>query len=148
MLQVTVESKSVISGLSRLIKNLEFTKPLKEAKKTLDTETRRNFDLQGYIYAGSWKPLSQATRDQRAREGYGSARPILVRTGKFRSSFKGDVKKETLTYENTSKLAPYHQFGTNKMPARKVLGISDKFRMAVTKMVVNHLADTIRKYYG
>lgn len=147
-MQTTVNSKNVINGLTRLIKNLEFTKPLKDTKKLIDQQTQRNFDTQGYTLGRAWTPLAVSTREQRAREGYGPARPILVRSGGLRRSFNGDIKSNTLIYKSNSKIFPYHQLGTRKMRQRKMLDVTEKLRMAIGKTFGNFIADIIRKYYG
>lgn len=148
MIQLIVNSKNVVNGLSKLIKNLEFKKPLNDTKKLIDQQTQMNFDTQGYTLGRAWAPLSMATRTQRSREGYGPARPILVRRGDLKRSFRGDVRGDTLIYKSTSKIFPYHQLGTRRMKQRKMLDVTEKLKGAIVRTFGNYLAEIIRRYYG
>jgi phage gpG-like protein len=47
--------------------------------------------------------------------------PILVLSGKMRRGFSYEVGKRVMRITNTQKYWVYHQYGTNRMPARPVM---------------------------
>jgi phage gpG-like protein len=59
-----------------------YREPLKRSvQKVVAPSIKHNFEVGG---RPAWLPLAEYTQEARAREGYGSARPILVRTGKLK----------------------------------------------------------------
>lgn len=154
MIQITVnqnKKNAFLSGMHKLISALKFNKAIDDSLDILKKEAELNFDQQGRIYSkrGSWQPLAASTRIQRAKAGYGAARPILVRSGKLKGSFrkvraignKGSLK-------NTADYATYHQTGTRKMPQREIVGISSKSRGAIQRVFSNYIAKEIKRSLG
>lgn len=90
-----------------------------------------NFQTEGGVF-GDWDALADATVLDRIRHGYGGEGPMLVRTGYLKDSVtkKGAldnifaVSANSLTLGTEDAIAGYHQFGTSKMPAREVIGLS------------------------
>ncbi len=72
-----------------------------------------------------WAPLAESTQRDRLRHGYGAAHPILVREGDLRNSFLDGSEQiyepGWMYYVSPSEIAPYHQHGTPKMPARQII---------------------------
>ena len=73
----------------------------------------------------TWAPLADSTMREKTRLGYVgrlSADDPLYRTGAMRDSIEhrtGELETEIGT---DSEIAPYHEFGTAKMPPRPFLG--------------------------
>lgn len=165
MMTMTVKSTDG-KRLEKFIRSLKFEEPLKKSKKRLSEDLDRNFQQQGALIqgggftrpggafanlgpattrGGAWAPLAESTRRDRERKGYNGARPILERTGKLRKGFKVKVVKEKLSATNTVSYAKYHQFGTSKMPARKILGFSDKFVEALKMEIIRYITNQIKR---
>jgi phage gpG-like protein len=107
----------------------------------------QNFNQQGRLY-GLWKPLSAATRNQRAKQGFNPARPILERTGRLKRGFKSYVVNDRLAkVTNDVEYAAYHQNGTGKMPQRKIVGITGKSNKAIALTFAQFIAGQIRQYF-
>lgn len=93
-----------------------------------------NFATEGGGFGGwsSWAPLAASTVADRERHGYGGEHPILVRTGELMASttVRGapgnvfEVGPNSLTVGTNDPKAVFHQFGTRKMPARVIVGLS------------------------
>lgn len=153
-------------NLEDFIRSLKFKKPLQKSKDRLEKDLDRNFDQQGALIQGggfsrpggafanlgrattrgsAWAPLAESTRRQRERLGYGAARPILQRTGKLRKGFAFKVDDKNLSATNDVSYARYHQFGTKNMPARVILGFSDRFVDTLKLEFVNYISDEIRR---
>lgn len=140
--------KQLNSNIEGLTNSLKFQKPIKKSLEILKDEADDNFGQQGRIY-GLWSVLAQSTRKQRARLGFGAARPILVRTGTLRKGTRiKNIKDDEGTIANEVDYAKYHQFGTKKIPQRVVLDTSKKSRRAISLVFANFLSDKIKKYFG
>ena len=96
----------------------------------------QNFRDEGGMFGrgawAQWQPLRPSTVADRRRLGYPGEHPILVREGNLMASVtqRGaagnvfEVGPNSLVLGTTDRKAKYHQFGTRRMPARKIVGIS------------------------
>ena len=141
--------EQVAKKLNKAMKDIsDFKEPLQDSAEIIVQESKDNFDRQGYLYGSTWKPLSPATRKQRASQGYPANRPILVRSGKLRDSVKTkSVSRDTATVVNPTSYAPYHQFGTGKIPKRTILSSSSKSRAAIGIVFGNYVGKIIKKVF-
>lgn len=95
-----------------------------------------------------WAPLAPATVADRLRRGYDGEHPILVRTGQLRASVieRGaagnifEVGSDHVTVGTEYPTAQFHQFGTVKMPARRMLGLKWETRSEILRI----LGDEVR----
>jgi phage gpG-like protein len=99
-----------------------------------------------------WAPLKPSTVKDRTRKGYGGAHPILWRTGALANSlFKGAGSHVRKVGDNSLEVgsdlfyAGFHQSGTRKMVARKVVGISSKRRTEIVKRLNEYIMDIARQ---
>lgn len=96
-----------------------------------------------------WVDLAEYTQEERARLGYGRHRPILVREGVYRGAFinssspfyvseRESIGKGSFVQRigTTHPLFPWHEEGTEFMPARPATPIGDPF---VYEIIVDHL---------
>lgn len=68
-----------------------------------------------------WEDLADSTEADKARHGYPMDAPLL-RTGTLRDSISHQTDGHDVVVGSTSKLMVYHEFGTEKIPPRPVLG--------------------------
>ena len=85
----------------------------------------QNFASQGATMSGGWSPLSPQYARQKARSHPGA--PILVRDGDLRDSLAGTLgirehNRHSMTVGTAVPYATYHQNGTPRMPARRLIG--------------------------
>ncbi len=73
----------------------------------------------------SWAPLADSTVREKERLGYTgrlSADDPLLRTGEMRDSIEHRTGDMEAFIGTDSPIAPYHEFGTDKMPPRPFIG--------------------------
>jgi len=98
---------------------------------------------------GPWAPLSEKYAKAKALHYPGAT--ILQRDGTLESSFMGGegfhFVSEPMRMEWGSDLAvgAYHQFGTSKMPARRILDFADSDVRAMRSEIVNWLQEEYRR---
>lgn len=106
----------------------------------------------GYLgaqLAPKWAQLRPSTVADRMRKGYPGAHPILQRSGEMRDSLvvrgaPGNVFEATPTsirVGTASRIAPYHQRGTRKMDARKMVAL----RYETRPQIIRILGDFVRQ---
>lgn len=70
----------------------------------------------------AWEPLAESTEDEKARLGYETEAPLL-REGDLRNSFRRSMDgDDAVVIGSTDPVMEYHEFGTDKMPPRPVIG--------------------------
>lgn len=68
-----------------------------------------------------WEELADSTKEDRLRQGYDPDEPLL-RTGALRDSISHEVDGLEAEIGSDSDIMVYHEFGTEKIPPRPVLG--------------------------
>lgn len=104
---------------------------LTEIGDTLEGEFVDNFAEEGGRLNDPWAELAKSTQDERRRLGYGAAHPILLRTGKLRDGFRKQVTKNMVRVYNVVDYFKYHQLGTPKMPARRMIVFPERLKQEV-----------------
>lgn len=97
----------------------------------------------------SWAPLAPSTVRERERLGYGGAHPILVRQGDLMESLtvlgaRGNITRigpTSAEFGTAHPLAPFHHWGTRRMPARPLVGLTWRRKQGIVK----RLGDYIRE---
>jgi HK97 gp10 family phage protein len=69
----------------------------------------------------AWAPLAESTEAEKARLGYPTDAPLL-RTGELQESFQHEAHGDEGVVGSTDPIMVYHEFGTEKMPPRPVVG--------------------------
>ncbi len=105
-----IEVTALHNGLDRAAQLIE---------KTAKAEIGTYQDEAGPFPA--WAPLSDATETEKAKSGYPVDSPLL-RTGEMRDSIKHETDGLEAIVGATDKKMEYHEFGTNTIPARPVIG--------------------------
>ena len=68
-----------------------------------------------------WAELAESTEADKASKGYPANAPLL-RTGEMRDSIKHEVDGLEAVIGSTDEKMAYHEFGTNRIPPRPVMG--------------------------
>jgi len=87
-----------------------------------------------------WEPLKESTEAEKTRKGYPANAPLLA-TGHMRDSISHEVEGLVLTVGSTDEKMIFHEFGTEKMPPRPVLGpLVEDERRFIIKTIVKYTA--------
>ena len=112
----------------------DFHAPLAEAATELQKSFQMNFDARGQLFGG-WAPRK---KDQ--------PWPLLEKTGNLRKSFftrfegpNTAVLGNKAKNKNGVEYAPFHQFGTSKMPARLLMKVNEAQKVIVQKIFQAHI---------
>lgn len=68
-----------------------------------------------------WAELAESTQEERVRLGF-TANDPLQRTDELRDSISHEASAQEAVVGSTSDIMPYHEFGTDRIPPRPVLG--------------------------
>ena len=150
-------SPTAFDDLKRLTDALAQPAPadVRRLDRAIRAEAAFNFKRQG-SGAGAWAALSPATVRERLRLAYGP-RPILIRRGSLYRSFTHDNDPNhameltlrsggwALAVGSTDARAPWHEFGTRRMPARPVLSFDAAQEGRVFDSLEAMLADIERR---
>jgi len=133
--------KEIIAKLRRLESGLsDWSSELGNVGDMLmDVYGRQSFATSGGVIGASWPRLSPTYELWKAKNYPG--RGILQRKGDLEKGFSRTVTARSLILENTVSYAKYHQFGTSRMPMRKVIAVNpfvkgrivDIFKAGITR---------------
>ena len=134
MIKIEISRDQVDRLLKRYgskLRNLE--KPLTGFGNYFVSETEKQFVTETDPDENRWADLAPSTLAEKRRLGYPD--DILTRTGKMRKSVNAIATSKALAIKIQSEYAIYHQEGTSKMPQRKILGMNDKRRERLAKLI-------------
>jgi len=101
-----------------------------------------NFTAQG-LPAGGWKPLDAEYASWKTRTFPGA--PMLVQTGSlFQRIARGpklDGGARTASFTFTGKITRFHQYGTEKMPARPILFAPERWVQEVADAIGDYIVE-------
>lgn len=129
----------------------DFTPVLKWAGKELERAYSKNFTTLGAISAtamlkGAWPPLDAEYAAWKSTRYPGA--PPMVQTGElFRSvasltdSPRNLLSDTSATYVVDSPIARFHQFGTENMPARKIVFVPRNFDRDLGNKAVKYITE-------
>ena len=93
---------------------------------------------------GGWAPLSDRYASDKVRQ-FGN-QPILVATGEMRESLlggSGGIQRQQgndqMVFGTSVPYAVYHQAGTQRMPQRRILDMTEADRRTMMKLLQRHL---------
>jgi phage gpG-like protein len=106
---------------------------------------RSQFDSEGGTGSGGWAPLKPRTVAQKAARGldprilraHDSLRKSL--TNKSHGNHVERISADEFFFGTRDPKAKFHQGGTRRMPARRVIDLSERNRRAVVKIIQSHL---------
>jgi phage virion morphogenesis protein len=91
----------------------------------------------------AWARLAPSTIEQREEQGYWPGL-ILQRTGDMADSIVADAGADFASLAIDQPYAFWHQVGTERMPARPILGVSDALADQILGLVEDHIAGRLR----
>lgn len=126
-IEIDVEADDVLDLLDKMEERTEDMRPVfRWAKAYLETANSANFAANGLPTGQSWKPLSAEYGAWKAANFPGTG--MLRQSGRlFRSltslsdSTANIISKDTATFGTSVEYAKFHQYGTTKMPKRKIV---------------------------
>jgi HK97 gp10 family phage protein len=110
-------TSETVGGLSQIKRGLELSAELIE--ETAKSEIGEYQDEVAMFPA--WAALAASTEADKASKGYPPNSPLL-RTGEMRDSIQHEVGEWEATIGATDPKMVFHEFGTQKMPPRPVIG--------------------------
>ncbi len=98
---------------------------------------------------GHWAPL-QPKYEAQKRKRWGD-KPILQASGAMYddltgSSNQGVIQALSMSYGSSLPYAKFHQTGTSKMPARRIIDPDDNFKLGIRRQVTRGIVQYIRAY--
>jgi hypothetical protein len=112
-----------------------------ELRQYLFQAEREQFDSEGLSGSGGWAPLKPRTIARKAALGLDS-RILRETQALFRSVTEQsspdavfDVNADSMVFGTSDRKAIFHQKGTDRMPKRKVVDLTERNRRAVVKIV-------------
>jgi phage gpG-like protein len=106
---------------------------------------RQQFDSEGRTGSGGWAPLKPRTAAQKAARGLD---PRILRahdelrkslTNKGHPNHIEQISADEFFFATRDPKAKFHQGGTRKMPARRVIDLAERNRRKIVKIVQEHL---------
>lgn len=103
----------------------------------------QQFSSEGRAGSGGWAPLSSAYAQWKARHYPG--KPILERSGSLRDSLTRrpfpieKIDRLDMTIGSDSEYGRYHQAGTERMPQRKPVDLTEYQRRDLVKIMQAHV---------
>lgn len=117
----------------KIVKTMDdLTRPFDEITKDWMKKFDSNFPATGGILKQSWPERK-----------YKYAWPILQKTGKLRRSFSREVNKRDASIENKVEYAKYHQFGTPRLPIRRIIDVTDDMGTFAQKVINDYIGNVI-----
>lgn len=121
----------------------DFRPVFREMREDLSSEWQRNFQTNGSL-VGGWSPLDKEYGTWKSVNFPGA--PPMVRSGKlFRSltELRGkpnEINKNRAQFGTNLEYAKFHQYGTTKMPQRKLVfeprGFAQKWGESLPKFII------------
>lgn len=109
---------AVLAGYRRRLSNLR--PALRAAGEQLKARVLQRFTTKRSPGGTPWRPWAPSTRKQRIAEGTAHL-GLLVRTGKLRKSLRIYTTERAVSVGFAASYARYHEDGTDRMPARRLL---------------------------
>lgn len=110
----------------------------------IDLFGRKSFSTSGGAIGESWNNLRPGYELWKAKHYPG--RGILQRTGELQKGFRKKVSPKQLEIVNVVGYAKFHQFGTSKMAARKLVVANPFIRNRIAKGFAKGLAKKLKAY--
>lgn len=147
-IKVNITTPSKLSG--NLRKAVNETKKdlrlLRFAGNVIVKRVKDNLKREGYTEGSKffkWRPLAKSTLEQKKRAGYPTR--ILEREGNMRRMFGYTTLDRALRITSEDYFI-YHQYGTKRMPKRKVVTIANEDLEKIRAKFADVLKEKMRKY--
>jgi phage virion morphogenesis protein len=142
MIQIDIQIKgeALLAKLKEAEGKLDnLSEPLNEVGLYMEMETRMNFARQSDPDGAPWASLAASTA---ARKG---SSVILRETGSLAGGIasEGASGNQVVIRSTGGHYGIYHQTGTKKMPARKFIGIGDRHKPKIKKIIESYVKEAL-----
>lgn len=144
MARVTVDDKQARLGMKRRFERAQdFRSIFRWARNELQRANQANFGSQGAASGKPWLPLDSGYA--RWKLTHAGPAPILVFSGRLRrslTSLRGspnEIDKKSAVFGTDVPYAGFHQTGTSKMPARKIVFVPPLFANTMARKAADHI---------
>jgi len=129
-MEIRLDARNTKALLKKLEKGIADARPFFSSLEPTITQAKdKQFASKGAYLGERWAP-------RKKEEPW----PILQKTGRMKNSFKTKSKSaQQRVYGSGNTYYPYHQLGTRKMTARKILAISPALQDIITKEFKNYI---------
>lgn len=100
-------------------------------------DVRKNFRQEEDPHEKKWAPWSPGYKNRTGKK--------LHDTGRLKSRFRYKIKSNRLEITNKTRYARYHQEGTDRLPQRQMVGLSDKVLDEIKDEVSEEIVKEILK---
>jgi len=105
-------------------------------KKGLDENFKNKTNPDGE----KWKPWSpKYAKSRKNKKG-----SLLVKTGKMKDSFDFKIRGRSIIITNKTNYSGAHQYGTDKIPQRKMVGFGKNTDKLMTKAIRDAVVDILK----
>jgi phage virion morphogenesis protein len=140
-IEIEVRDGLLLSSLRRLAVEMSNPAPaMKLVGQLAQREVVRQYRLEKDPQDRPWKPLSAATLKSRRNRNKSSIK-ILIDTGRLVNSINSQASGNEARVGTNVGYAPFHNFGTRKMPQREFMGLTPR----ALDMIVQRLSDFVTR---
>lgn len=151
IITIEIDEKDAEKMIKRIVKRSSDMRPVwRHAGKKLEASFSQNFLKGGALVAGKWAPLDANYAAWKKANFPGQKKMFL--TGKLFKSISnlGDnsvtkVNRLSAQFGTDVEYAKFHQYGTTKMPARKIIFEPRGFTKDVAEKVKEHVLKGVQE---
>ena len=144
-IKIKIDARAAIKRMKDMEKrSMDFKPVFRWAKRELGLMNAQNFTQNG-LPAGGWSPLDPKYAAWKAVNFPGT--PTMVRSGKLFNSLRSlnggvnSIGLKKATFGTDVEYAKFHQYGTTKMPKRKLVFEPAGFAERLALLAAKHVAD-------
>lgn len=109
----------------------------------LENSTRKRFETKRDPEGISWEQLKPATVARKQHKNGSIRGGILVDHGDLRKSITYHASTQSVAVGTDRQYGQYHQTGTEHMPARRFLGLSEADKTEINEFIRHFLEDVL-----
>jgi phage gpG-like protein len=144
-IRIKVDARAAIARMNSMERRSKDFRPIfRWAKRELERANAENFARNG-LPVGGWSPLKPRYAAWKATKFPGA--PIMVASGKlFRElrSLNGpanSIRMKSATFGTDLEYAKFHQYGTTRMPKRKIVYEPKQFAERLAILAADYVSD-------
>lgn len=146
MLQLKISLKNLDKVLNQLdatgeVLNDLFPEMEKVGNYLVDFFSNAVFETEGGIIDESWAELSD--KYEKWKNDHYPGRGVLERTGELRQGFEALPTSTYCVIQNDKDYGIFHEYGTDRMPARVFLKLDQERSTIIRDMIVESLNDRV-----
>jgi phage virion morphogenesis protein len=144
MTQIEIEVIQEVKGgqvfADLIARSVDMTPLFAEIAQLLERIRDRSFKNESTPQGPPWAELAIKTQIQRKHRGFGPKEPILIQTGELYRSIQASSGPDWAEIGTDVYYAKYHQAGTDKMPARQIVGLGAGDEQSIINMANAYFA--------